>query len=509
MLPRLLLMVLIFASPTLKANQFEAMFMSPGKLHQSHAKWNAECQQCHHDNKNQNTNLCLDCHDEIAADRNKNNGFHGQKKQRTQQCNRCHTEHQGSQAQITAWTIASFNHDSSGFKLEGSHEALNCSACHTEKSYRLEKTTCEDCHSKDTIHAQRISQQCQDCHNQKNWLNADFNHNQSDFKLKASHSKLSCQQCHVNQSFNQIETQCISCHLTKDIHNGRFGQQCSSCHNEKSWKKQNFNHNQDTEFSLKGKHKIARCNSCHKLKQNPEKLNTSCFSCHQDQDKHHKSMGKQCQTCHNTSSWSQTKFDHNSQTSFPLIGKHHDTHCENCHKTSALVKAEQCIDCHQSPHSESQSSDCLNCHTQQSWLNTAHFDHDLSKYPLIGLHNIVECEFCHQDSSFEITQSSCVDCHEQQHGKSYQASCVECHTPAGWDHWSFDHNQTNFELLGVHKQILCTDCHQADKTLQDSSCFACHQDDDKHKGRFGKKCQSCHISEDFLKIREDAFNESL
>jgi len=68
---------------------------------------------------------------------------------------------------------------------------------------------------------------------------------------------------------------------------------------------------------------------------------------------------------------------------------------------------------------------------------------------------------------------------------------------------SFDHDKkTRFPLLGKHRAPLkCSACHKGDlyKDKLQTTCIACHEKDDKHKGQEGKKCETCHDERDWHK----------
>ena len=38
---------------------------------------------------------------------------------------------------------------------------------------------------------------------------------------------------------------------------------------------------------------------------------------------------------------------------------------------------------------------CERCHNQSGWTKEVFFDHDLARFPLIGIHAITPCEECH------------------------------------------------------------------------------------------------------------------
>lgn len=81
------------------------------------------------------------------------------------------------------------------------------------------------------------------------------------------------------------------------------------------------------------------------------------------------------------------------------------------------------------------------------------------------------------------------------HGEGFALDCSLCHTAQSWkvevDKISFDHSETNFELLGQHKIVNCTGCHESlvFKNVNDN-CFECHFD--IHETTLGNECEVCH-----------------
>src|SRR5256885_4490446 len=71
-----LLLVLISVRPAEAVNP-ETLLM-PGKLSAAHVKYEEQCSLCHdRTDRNRQTQLCLDCHKEIAGDLKQRRGFHG------------------------------------------------------------------------------------------------------------------------------------------------------------------------------------------------------------------------------------------------------------------------------------------------------------------------------------------------------------------------------------------------------------------------------------------------
>ena len=105
-----LLLGLLAARPAEAVNP-ETLLM-PGKLTAAHAKYEEQCSQCHdRSDRNRQTQLCLDCHKDIAADLRQQRGFHGHVPGiENSQCRACHSEHLGREADIVKLSREQFNH---------------------------------------------------------------------------------------------------------------------------------------------------------------------------------------------------------------------------------------------------------------------------------------------------------------------------------------------------------------------------------------------------------------
>lgn len=515
---RLLLLILVFLLPqVVYALDIEKLFM-PGKLIDGHKKYEQECVQCHNRGRQTTQNqLCLDCHEKIATDVSNKEGFHGIDKQVIDtECRICHTDHKGRDANIIWLDKDRFNHDSTDYPLKGKHIQTECKSCHKpEKKYREAPVKCISCHKEDDAHKEKLGDKCESCHNPKSWSSEQFDHDKTDFKLKHAHKKVACDLCHIENKYKDTPKKCVSCHAIKDVHQNRFGQKCKDCHSEKKWKDSIFEHNRDTKYEIKGKHKLVDCHSCHSVKEaiknkksNKKKVNRSCYSCHRLDDVHKGKNEKKCDNCHNETSWLDSKFDHDKKTEFPLKGAHKKASCQSCHQSDEKDKKtdKACYSCHkhEDVHNEQQGKLCDDCHNDKSWwMENVRFDHELSDFPLIGQHAVVGCEACHATSAFKDVKKECAPCHQEDdiHKEALGKECEICHNPNDWLIWSFDHDEeTDFKIEGAHKDQHCHSCHYKPLVKDDkqrSRCIDCHNRDDVHDGNFGPDCDNCHTQQDF------------
>jgi len=289
---------------------------------------------------------------------------------------------------------------------------------------------------------------------------------------------------------------------------------------------------------------ISNCTKCHAIgnKVTREK----CLDCHKDiqaniiaNKGYHASKevaGKRCVVCHNDHhgldfqliKLDKKAFNHNL-TGFVLRGKHAQTDCNDCHK-AAFIKnpnlkkkastflglKQECLLCHADYHQGKLSSTCTNCHNFDSWKKAPGFDHSKTRFPLLGEHKNVECIKCHKTelvngktvqkfSSLQFT--NCTPCHEDVHKNKFGQNCKQCHTEESFafnkSMKAFDHNKTNFKLIGKHLLVDCKKCHTGKSLttpIKHQNCTDCHAD--YHKAEFAHKgispdCNECHTNSGF------------
>jgi hypothetical protein len=166
--------------------------------------------------------------------------------------------------------------------------------------------------------------------------------------------------------------------------------------------------------------------------------------------------------------------------------------------------ATTCVTCHKSndPHKGQLGTRCETCHNESSWRKKVAFDHDVTRFPLIGLHAAVPCEECHRTTAYRDTPKVCSECHKDTfHEGRVGGACQRCHNPNGWKLWRFNHDrETKFPLTGKHAGLQCHACHtvkNAVKVTAPTTCYGCHSADDAHLGAFGQSCEKCHVTTSF------------
>ena len=396
-----------------------------------------------------------------------------------------------------------------------------CSSCHKPFDRSEQNALCLDCHE-DTasdvnagsgFHGKSDevgSNGCASCHTDHEGRNANilgldeatFDHTVTDFELLGKHVEVVCTDCHNSaDKHRDAPGDCGDCHGDDDVHEGNLGSECADCHNPTDWTDTEFDHD-TTDFPLVGTHREAECTDCH---EDPTHQNTptTCFGCHAEDDAHEGRSGEQCDNCHNPSGWSDTSFDHASNTDFPLEGRHAELACSDCHSEDPFDDVDnmqmECIACHREDdeHEGHNGTECETCHTSRAWTETL-FDHDrLTDFVLNGSHETVACGDCHVEPIFESSPGTqCHSCHleDEVHEGQLGDQCDNCHNETEWlDAPLFDHDLASFPLLGAHDNAECDDCHETRQFADTASdCVNCHRDDDSHNGVFEDNCESCH-----------------
>lgn len=482
--------------------------LSPGPLSRVHASIDdlENCKKCHDEKQGVSQAKCASCHTYLQQRIEQARGLHANPGYA--RCVDCHWEHQGWDESIIIWPKGrdNFEHQLTGYALTGKHTALKC----------------EQCHQPVNIH--------------KKELQSDPNVN-------------------LNHTFLGLTAECLNCH--QDEHRGQTKNECQQCHDLNGWKPASgFNH-EKTDFPLLGRHSQVGCEKCHttiidnKYPMNDRFLklkeidHNKCENCHKDP--HQKRFGTDCQSCHSPENWkkvNKSAFDHN-RTNYALKGKHQTVACEKCHLPGAPVRIERyqkCTDCHRDYHQgqlvkQRGSIDCERCHTVDGFRPSTYSlsDHNQCPFPLLGAHRAVPCVECHPSNfgdanqptpRFTLKSDRCTDCHRDPHPGSLKTLfnnseyCLNCHNNASWHQVTFDHDRTNFKLIGKHQNADCQKCHMPTVDAKGKRtfifkgaaqvCSGCHED--VHQGQFRHlmpsgaetiDCTLCHDQQKWAPVRFD------
>ena len=493
-----------------EAASIEKLIM-PGPVSDAHAKLESNCSGCHdRADRDRQTALCLDCHKEIAADIRTKTRYHGRMNASADgQCRGCHAEHLGRNADINRLSESGFTHDLANFPLDGAHVALNCASCHhADAPYRKAPSACIGCHRKDDAHRGALGAECSTCHGTRTWMQTRFDHDKTEFPLTNKHRTVACAACHAGEHYKGTPKACAACHTPDDVHRGTQGAQCANCHSTADWTSQKFDHAREAGFPLQGRHGHIGCQDCHRSGNLKEPIPKDCNGCHKSDDRHAGRFGADCADCHGSDSWRVAKFDH-ARFHFTLEGAHAGLDCHSCHTGIAKTQklGTDCVSCHRAddPHGGTLGKQCEQCHAQTKWSEVA-FEHDMTSFPLLGLHVVITCGQCHTTQRFKEAPHECFGCHtkDDAHKGGLGKECGTCHNPNGWKMWDFDHAaRTRFPLSGAHAKVGCPDCHikPQNVTKPSMACGSCHVGEDVHAGRFGAQCQTCHNTTTFKRPR--------
>jgi hypothetical protein len=96
-----------------------------------------------------------------------------------------------------------------------------------------------------------------------------------------------------------------------------------------------------------------------------------CASCHRDR-RHEGRLGADCALCHNPNGWARWRFDHDTQTRYPLTGAHRGVNCHACHVIKNITKITletDCYGCHRQDdaHRGALGRTCERCHVTSSF----------------------------------------------------------------------------------------------------------------------------------------------
>ncbi len=385
--------------------------------------------------------------------------------------------------------------------------------------------------------------------------------------LSRAHAALSsvirCASCH---DFGARRLKCLECHdeikrrveartgFHARAYKSSYGEtDCARCHAEHRGPKfklipldrQSFDHGTQTGFTLEGKHREQRCESCH----NPARMDAAaraeikmrdlsrsflglhrrCTFCHQEP--HRNQLGTECLGCHTPDAWRPASRFNHSRAPFVLTGQHQRLSCDKCHARTEPVRFggkpsectpagsspsqkvllfkgldfSGCQSCHADQHHGAfqevkVGGKCDGCHVTDGWqINraAARFNHSLTRFRLVGRHATLPCEKCHKECNFgrPIAHERCGNCHEDPHKGQFASrpggsDCSACHSPAGFKPPLFDreaHMRSAFPLLGKHATLPCGKCHQPEGRAARFKtgrllCPSCHAE--PHGGEF-------------------------
>ena len=433
-------------------------------------------------------------------------------------CARCHS--------TTDWKAASidrqnFDHSKTRYPLTGEHRYVLCKSCHTpgpdgQARYAgLPFASCSNCHREDP-HNGAFKQGCSSCHNTFSWKKSafteTFDHSSTNYPLVGKHLEVPCLSCHQGGDFKSPipHDTCMDCHKP-DPHGGQFakradGGRCESCHTVQGWSPSTFSaaDHAKTNFPLTFPHASVQCAACHVPAGNDTRFKMKfalCVDCHADEHQGQFAGApwhNRCEQCHTSATFKTSNYTlaKHQKSDFPLTGGHAAVACNECHKPLSGTKVTPyhfnqlaCTTCHEDIH-QGQFAErmvvrdaagkllgCEACHSTKEWKDLSKFDHEKTRFPLLGSHRALACADCHKPPNMEAnlrnvdftkTPMNCGDCHQNPHADQFGPranDCQGCHDSRKWRPSLFDHNKTAFPLQGGHENVACSACHTLKKPV--------------------------------------------
>lgn len=528
--------------------------ISPGPLSSPHAALDGtkHCFSCHRAGEGVDAALCFDCHRALAARVAAGAGLHADEAHRA--CERCHSEHNGREFDLVHFDGGRerFDHRAAGWPLRGRHARLACAECH--RAERVDRrlldvepeldlasthlglaTGCVSCHA-DPHGGTPSAPSCASCHGEETWKEATgFDHARTRYPLDGAHARVACAECHripegapegarpFTQFAGRALPACADCH--DDPHRGRLGARCADCHSTTSFRTTGgarFDHER-TRYPLRGRHASVACADCHPAGRALRVPDFErCETCHRDVHAGQlraAAGGGACSDCHDVDGFRPADYgpERHDRSAFALAGAHRAVPCSACHRATAARElpapfaaaargeiarfrfaGTACADCHRDPHQgqlDRYAGDegCASCHGVDGW-RAARFDHDRSRYPLVGRHAALACAACHAPDATGTVRLAglpldCAGCHRDVHGgqlaRDGATVCERCHSVAGFRPApGFDHAvDARWALDGAHARVACAACHAAEMAAEGPrvryrplpmDCAGCH-----------------------------------
>jgi hypothetical protein len=332
---------------------------------------------------------CVDCH--------KPDPHQGQFRERAGgvECASCHTVES-----FKTTTYGVKEHAASKYPLLGKHAQVECAQCHkpagAATKFNITFARCLDCHMDEhrgQFAAAPRQNRCEDCHAVQGFRPAKFTlaqHQTLRFALDGAHVAIPCMDCHrtaviaggSTAQFHFADQTCTACHM--DPHDGQFRTEmsrvradgkvagCQACHTTQTWRNPSgFDHSK-TEFPLTGAHRSVGCAECHTAKATSggttgkasafASAPKNCDGCHQDPhgDQFAGAGGKTtCASCHATTHWAPSNFNHNRDSAFSLEGAHQNVPCASCHQMRRELNGQPVLFYKPTP------TACAECHADQ------------------------------------------------------------------------------------------------------------------------------------------------
>ena len=170
----------------------------------------AHVAECHTSEPNYAAFSCTVCHTNPQTD-DDHNGVNGYV-YNDPACLACHP---------TGSSDDNFDHNQTGFPLQGAHITVDCIECHTN-GFEGTPTNCASCHIEDFNETSNPDHEinqfpldCESCHTEDAWVPSTFDHN-TIYPFTGAHISIAneCAACH-NGDYNNTPNTCAGCHSLK------------------------------------------------------------------------------------------------------------------------------------------------------------------------------------------------------------------------------------------------------------------------------------------------------
>ena len=261
----------------------------PDALSQSHAFLSNQCAACHTAVKGVEPALCIACHaDNTSLLKRQPTAFHAN----IQVCSGCHVEHQGAARMPTTM-------DHALLSQVGHRELESVKSSRTDKDDKLS--------AQDIAAAVKLLDPASDREKRTQELKPGTSDTSatgcggpggcSGSKFVASPpGSAALPVKHPGVAAGESMLNCVSCHATKDRHQGMFGASCAQCHATTQWTVAQFRHPSTSS---------TECAQCHKPPPSHNMMHFSMMSAPMARQPNAKV--NQCFLCHQSTSWNDIK----------------------------------------------------------------------------------------------------------------------------------------------------------------------------------------------------------
>jgi hypothetical protein len=257
----------------------------PGSLSQSHAFLENNCAACHVPVTGIQPSLCISCHaDNKSLLQRQPTAFHAN----IQRCSGCHTEHQGTRRMPTtmdhAVLVNAVQWESGAQQSDARDGKSGLTGSEIQTANRALADVPRVAPVKPGTTAAASNQVAQPCDTPGG---CQWSQVRSAVELPGKHPLLSVTESNLS---------CVSCHATKDRHQGMLGNSCVQCHATTEWTVSDFRHPSVNS---------TVCAQCHKPPPSHNMMHFSMMSAPIAGQPNAKV--NQCYLCHQTTSWNDIK----------------------------------------------------------------------------------------------------------------------------------------------------------------------------------------------------------